>query len=358
MAAADSKLPDYQRSMQPPRIYLDNAATTWPKPESVYRAIDTFQREIGVAAGRGSYSSSMRAFECVDRARQNVRTLFHASPDHHVVFGHNGTDVINLALQGFVRDPCHIITSVAEHNSVLRPLRGLMANRGAQVTYVPCGSDGVIAPDDVRAEIRPDTRLLAITHASNVTGAIQPLDELSRLARELGICLLIDAAQTAGKIPIDLRATPIDLLATSGHKGLLGPLGTAVLVLAPSLEGRLVAIRQGGTGTSGDGDEHPTQSPEAFEAGSGNAPGIAGLSAGIDYVLEHADEIRRHEIALTGKLLDGLHDLPAIQVPGPRLATQRTGTVAFVVEGWNSHELAHLLEVAGGIQVRAGLICA
>jgi cysteine desulfurase family protein len=340
------------------RIYLDNAATTWPKPEAVYQAVDHYQRAIGVSAGRGGYSDAIRAVDIVDQARSLLRRLFVAPPDSLLVFAFNGTDALNLCLHGFLRSPCHVITSDIEHNSVLRPLRALADRVGIEVSYAASNEQGVVSVDAIRRLLRSDTRLVALSHASNVTGVIQPVEAIGELLRSRRIRFLVDAAQSAGHLPINLQQLPIDLLATSGHKGLLGPLGTGVVYFAPHLEQEVASFRQGGTGSSSDRDVQPESGSSKFEAGNLPAPSIAGLAAALEYVIDNAETIRQHELKLTASMLDRLVRLSKVRVLGSVEAPERVGVVSFVVSGVDCHEVAAMLETTRHIQVRAGLMCA
>ncbi len=342
----------------PARVYLDNAATSWPKPEPVYRAVDHFQRQIGASAGRGNYSDAMRSRDILDQTRLRLRQLFCAPADGLFIFAFNGTDALNLALHGLLTEKCHCITTVTEHNSVLRPLRELAATKGIEVSFAECDGTGRVDPAAIERLFRTETRLVAVSHASNVTGALQPLDAIGELARAQGARLLVDAAQSAGHVPIDLERSPIDLLATSGHKGLLGPLGTGFLYLAPGLDSELATCRQGGTGTDSDLDQQPQRGSDKFEVGNPNALGLAGLSAGLEYVQTHAAAHRRMLHTMTELLLHGLSDIPGVRAYGPDDASQRVSVVSFSVNGYACHEVANLLELLGGIQVRAGLMCA
>lgn len=341
-----------------PRIYLDNAATSFPKPEPVYAAVDAYNRGLGAAAGRGSYGSGVAAADIVRRCRLNLARLFNAEGPDRLAFGLNGTDALNAALHGLLSPGDHVVTTAAEHNSVLRPLRTL-TDRGVAVTVVDCDEWGRVAPDDVRNAFRPETRLVAVTHASNVTGAIQPVDEIAAAAKEAAAFVLLDAAQTAGHLPIDLTTLPVDLLATSGHKGLLGPLGNGVLYVRPGVEEHLVPVRQGGTGTSSELDFHPTAMPELLEAGNLNIPGIAGLEAATMWLLERGvGSLREHEQDLVTRLLAGLGTIPDIRIIGPDSTEDRVGVVSLVVDGWPPHDLAAVLDSEFGIEARGGLHCA
>ncbi len=344
------------------RIYLDNAATSWPKPPEVYAAVDHYLRENGAPAGRGAYAEASEVDAAIGRARANVAKLIGAE-SQRIIFGFNGTDVLNIALQGLLGGPpdarLHVITSDAEHNSVLRPLRALADRAGVEVTYVPCDGRGLIDADDVRAAFRPTTRLVALTHASNVTGALQPAAAVGKLAREREIPFLLDAAQSLGDVPIDVQALNVDLLAAPGHKGLLGPLGTGVLYIRPELESQVFPLRQGGTGSRSEDDVQPERMPDRYEAGNHNVPGLVGLEASTTWLLQRGVEaVRRHQQELTEQLLAGLRDLANVTIYGPEHAANRVGVVSINMEGLECQEVASGLDAAYRIQTRAGLHCA
>lgn len=341
-----------------PRIYLDNAATSFPKPESVYTSVDDYNRRLGAAAGRGAYGSAVEASEIVRRCRLNLSRLFNAEGPDRFAFTHNGTDALNLAIHGLLKPGDHVVTTATEHNSVLRPLRA-WADRGVTVSVVECDESGRVSPDDVKPAIRPETRLVAVTHASNVTGAIQPIAEIGEVARAVGAIVLLDAAQTAGHVPIDLATLPVDLLAASGHKGLLGPLGTGLLYVRPEIDEELAPHRQGGTGTSSEDDRHPSTMPARLEAGNLNMPGLAGLEVATRWLAGRGVEsIRRREEELTGKLLEGLATTPGVRLHGKNQPERRVGVVSVTVDGWAPHDLAAVLDAEFGVEVRAGLHCA
>ncbi len=341
------------------RIYLDNAATSWPKPEAVYDAVDHYLREIGAPNGRSAYSHAMESNRIVDRARRGVADLIGARDASQIVFGFNCTDVLNLAIRGIVRPNDHVVTTVCDHNSVLRPLRALSEESGVEVTYVPCDGDGFVSPDDVRAALRPETRLVAVNHASNVTGAIQRIEEIGRKVRESKAFFLVDAAQSLGHVPIDVRTFEVDLLAAPGHKGLLGPLGTGVLYIRPGVERELKPLRCGGTGTQSDEDRQPDVLPEKYEPGNHNLVGLAGLAASTNFLRAKTIEaIHAHDTRLASRLLDGLSEIDILHIHGPQTANRRTSVVSITIEGYAPQELAAVLESTHGIQCRAGLQCA
>ncbi len=344
---------------KPDRIYFDNAATSWPKPEAVYQAVDDYQRRLGAPAGRAAYADALEVENLISGTRRALAQLIHAPQAEHIVFTCNGTDALNMALLGYVRPGDHVVTSVVEHNSVLRPLRFLRESRDVMVSYVECDIPGTVDPEDIRRALRPQTRLIALSHASNVTGALQPVEAISQIAREAGVALLVDAAQSIGHVEWDVRQVPVDFLAASGHKGLLGPLGTGFLYLRPEMAKDVLPSRFGGTGTQSENDTQPDALPHKFESGNLNVPGIVGLGAGVRFIAERGiDSLRQHEQALTAQLVEGLSEISGIQVYGPPHSEQRVGVTSFSVEGIEPQEMAILLDSAARIQVRSGLHCA
>ncbi len=341
------------------RIYLDNAATTWPKPEAVYEAVDRYQRHLGASPARGVYAEALEADRVIDSARAAVAELLDAEGPARIVFTLNGTDSLNLAIHGVLSGGGHVVTSAADHNSVLRPLRWLEDRGRIDATRVDCDADGLVDPDDVRRAIRPDTRLVALIHASNVTGILQPVAEVGRIAREHGALFLVDAAQSLGHVPISVRAMRIDLLAAPGHKGLLGPLGTGLLYVRPGVEQLMGPLRQGGTGTHSDEDRQPDEMPHKYEPGNHNAAGIAGLLAAVRFLEDRTlASIRRHEMDLTERLVEGFCGISGVTLFGPRDPRDRVGVVSIRVAGLSPGHVAALLEAGHRIQVRAGIHCA
>jgi cysteine desulfurase family protein len=341
------------------RLYLDNAATSWPKPETVYRAVDDCMRRLGAPAGRGAYAEASEVERIVASCRKRIAELIGASEPSRIIFTQNGTDSLNLALHGLLKPGDHVVTTVCEHNSVLRPLRFLAEHREVSTTYVGCDGQGFVSPDDIRRAITPKTRLIALVHASNVTGAIQPVEEVGGIARERGLVYLVDAAQSLGHEPVDVNRIGCQLLAAPGHKGLLGPLGTGLLYLAPGIEEQVLPLRQGGTGTRSDEDSQPTSLPDRYESGNLNVVGIAGLEAGVSEVSRRGvATIGEHACELTRRLLAGLAENRHISLYGPRTADRRVGVVSLNVAGYDPQELASLLDSQWQIQTRAGLHCA
>jgi cysteine desulfurase/selenocysteine lyase len=340
-------------------IYLDNAATSFPKPECVYAAVDRYQRENGRPVGRGSTDASIQLQRIVDRCRLRAAELLGATAKEQIVFTFNCTDSLNTVLHGFLREGDHVVSSEAEHNSVLRPLRQLERTQGISLSLVEIDDAGFFRAADVAAAVRPDTKLIILQHASNVTGAIQPIEAIGRLARQNGIVFAVDAAQTAGHLPIDVQELDADFLACAGHKGLLGPLGTGLLYIAPGRESDLTPLRQGGTGSRSELDTQPDTMPDRFESGNHNAPGIVGLDAALGWLSERGvDTVRSHELALTQRLVAGLREIPALRIFGHEDSSRHTGVVSVVSELYSSDELASLLSGHFQIDTRAGLHCA
>lgn len=340
-------------------VYLDNAATSFPKPETVYAAVDHYQRRIGAAAGRGAADAAVQATQLVEQCRARISRLLQAEHPRHIVFTANATDSLNLALHGLLRAGDRVLTSELEHNSVLRPLRALRERIGIRVDTISPGDDGYVDPAAFRKSLKERTRLVVLTHASNVTGAIQPIAEVGQLAREAGARFLVDAAQTAGHVPFDLRSLPVDLLACAGHKGLLGPLGTGVLYLRPGIENEVQTIRQGGTGSLSETDAQPDLLPDKYEAGNLNVPGLAGLGAGVAWLLEAGVPVLSARLEqLTAELVDRLQETPAVTVYAGAAARRGSGTVSLNVAGFPPQDVASILDSQYGIQSRAGLHCA
>src|SRR5918911_2657148 len=279
-------------------IYLDNAATSFPKPEAVYQALDRFARESLANPGRAGHKMALAAERALDDARHLLNQFFNGEAPERFVFTLNCTDALNMAFKGVLVDGDHVITTDLEHNSVSRPLRRMELDGRITLTRVRADGGGTIDPDDLRRAVTPRTRLIALTHASNVLGTVQPIAEVGRLARERGLLFLVDAAQTAGVVPIDVQALNIDLLAFPGHKSLLGPTGTGALYVGPRAS--LRPWREGGTGGDSASETQPRELPFLLEGGTPNVLGVAGLAAGVRYLLEQeVERIRAHEVGLT-----------------------------------------------------------
>ncbi|TYP57416.1 aminotransferase class V-fold PLP-dependent enzyme [Thermosediminibacter litoriperuensis] len=335
--------------------YFDNAATTWPKPEEVYRAVEDTMRNFGGNPGRSGHRMALAAARLVYEAREALAEFFNAESPTNIVFTMNATDALNIAIKGVLKPGDHVITSSMEHNSVARPIFALTKS-GVEWDIVKCGSDGTLDPDDVAKAIKPNTRLIAVTHASNVTGTIMPVEEIGKISQEKGVIFLVDAAQSAGVLEIDVQKLNIDLLAFPGHKGLYGPQGIGGLYVREGLH--LTPIRQGGTGSFSEELEQPGILPDRLECGTLNTPGIAGLVAGVGFIKKKdLKNIRSHEEQLTRRFLEGLKEIDGVTVYGPAEAAGRCAVVSLNLKDMDSAELAYLLDSRFDIQVRPGLHC-
>lgn len=340
-------------------IYLDNAATSWPKPPEVIRAMSAYLESAGGNPGRSGHRLSIEAGRIVYDTREALAELFNVPDPLRVVFTPGATYAINLVLFGLLRPGDHVVTTSMEHNAVMRPLRAL-EGRGVRLTVVRCAGDGSLDPLAVQQAVTPGTRLVVINHASNVVGTLLPVAEVARIAHAVGALLLVDAAQSAGVIPIDMRDLGIDLLAFAGHKGLMGPPGTGGLVIGERVDEALIEpLVHGGTGSRSEYEIQPDFLPDKYESGTPNGVGIAGLGAGVRFIRERGIEaIRAHEVMLTSQLLDGLRSVPGITVYGPADPERRVAVVSFTAAGWPVSELGMRLDDEYGVLCRVGLHCA
>jgi cysteine desulfurase family protein len=345
--------------MMLPRVYLDNAATSWPKPEAVYEAVDYYQRELGATTGRGAYREADEVERGVSRARKRLVEFIGGQDPQRIVFTANGTESLNLAIHGMLRSGDHVITSVVDHNSVLRPLRFLEEHRGVEVDRVPCDGLGVVDPGAVRRAMRPSTRLIALVHASNVTGAVQPVEEVGKIAADHGVFYLVDAAQSLGHLPIDVTRIGAHLFAAPGHKGLLGPSGLGLLYIAPGCEEFLLPLRQGGTGSQSDEDRQPDLLPDKYEPGNLNVPAVLGLGEGVQFLNQHGlPQVHEHARQLTARFLEGFGSIEGVRIYGPRDVDRQLGVVSISLAGVDPRDVAAMLDSSHRIQVRAGVQCA
>ncbi|HOG47579.1 MAG TPA: aminotransferase class V-fold PLP-dependent enzyme [Anaerolineae bacterium] len=340
-------------------IYLDNAATSWPKPPEVAQAMVHYLNEVGANPGRSGHRLSIAAARIIYDAREVVAGLLGAPDPLRVVWTANVTEALNMALAGVLRPGDHALTSSMEHNSMMRPLRAL-ERQGVELTVLPCDEQGRLDPAAVEQAIRPNTALIALNHASNVVGTLLPVAEVGRIARRRGLLFLVDTAQTAGAYPIDMEAAGIDLLAFTGHKALLGPMGTGGLVFGRRVDlARWQLLKRGGTGSRSEQEEQPAFLPDMGESGTPNAVGIAGLLAGVRYVAQRGvAAIREHEMALTGRLTAGLRAIPSVTVYGSGIAAEQTATVSFNIAGLEPSEVGQRLDEEHDIMCRPGLHCA
>jgi cysteine desulfurase family protein len=338
-------------------IYLDNAATSFPKPEAVYQALDRFARQSLANPGRAGHKMAMEAERTLDDARHLLNQLFHGESKERFIFTLNCTDALNMAFKGVLQDGDHVITTHLEHNSISRPLRAMELAGRIGLTRIPADGGGSIDPDAIRRSITPRTRLIAMTHASNVLGTVQPIAEVGQIARTNDLLFLVDAAQTAGVLPIDVQAMHIDLLAFPGHKSLLGPTGTGALYVGP--RARPGAWREGGTGGDSSSETQPRELPYFLEGGTPNVLGVAGLAAGIDYVVKRGlENIHSHEVSLCERLRRRLVEIVGVKVFGHGDSSRRVGTLSFRTEALPATEIGGILDQAFEIAIRPGLHCA
>jgi cysteine desulfurase / selenocysteine lyase len=338
-------------------IYLDNAATSFPKPESVYQALDAFARRDLGNPGRSGHRMARASEDVLTTGRHLLNQLFHGEGPERFIFTLNCTDALNMAFKGVLTEGDHVITTNLEHNSVSRPLRAMELAGKIKLTRIAADGGGTIDSEAVRRAITPRTRLIALTHASNVLGTVQPIADVGRIARGHEILFLVDAAQTAGVLPIDIQSMCIDLLAFPGHKGLLGPTGTGALYVGPAAI--VGAWREGGTGGDSTSETQPREYPHFLEGGTPNVLGVAGLAAGIKYVTEKGlAAIHRHEAELCERLWCRLDDLGSFEVYGHRDPARRVGTLSFRSEAVPAYVLGGILDGEFGIAIRPGLHCA
>lgn len=337
-------------------IYLDNAATSFPKPVCVIQEIDRCLYEYCANPGRGGHALSVRAGLVVTKVRETLCRLFNIPDPMRLAFTKNATEALNIAIKGIVEPGCHVITSDMEHNAVTRPLKALERDIGITVTAVAGNELGEIDTEALRREIRHNTKLIVCTLSSNVNGIIMPISQIGRIAREAGVAFLLDASQGAGSIPVDVLAQNIDMLAFPGHKGLMGPQGTGGLYVREGL--RLRSLMEGGTGSNSEAPYQPEFMPDLLESGTLNTPGIAGLGAAAGFVEAIGqDRIRLHKHMLVDMLSQGLSDIPGLKLYSPNDISRNSGIVAINMNDLDSAELSYLLDKDYGICTRAGLHC-
>ena len=340
-------------------IYLDCAATTRQKPPQVLKALVQFASEVGVSHGRGTYRPGIAANELVYGTRASLAKLFNIQRSDRILYMKNATEAVNTALKGFLKSGDHVVLSSLEHNAVIRPLNKLKAVRGIDYSIVPANSLGRLNPYEFEKALKPNTKMICLVHASNVTGNLSPVAEVGALCQKKSIAFLVDAAQTAGAVPLDFQALHIDFLAFTGHKGLMGPPGTGGL--AVSSPWNLDSFIEGGTGSNSDSEEQPQQWPDKFESGTQNYWGLAGLKASVDFLLKTSVmAIRKKEEALTGQFLKEVERITGVKLSGlPSGAEkERVAVVSLNIEGKDPSEVGYELDEKYGIMTRVGLHCA
>jgi cysteine desulfurase family protein len=340
-------------------IYLDNAATSFPKPEPVYQALDHFARTGLANPGRAGHRMAVAAERMLDDCRHALNQFFRGEGPERWILTHNCTDGLNLAIKGVIQPGDHVITTDLEHNSISRPLRALEKAGVISLTRI-ASVEGYVDPEAIKSALSPGTALVAMTHASNVLGTVQPIETIAPLVRAAGAYFLVDAAQSAGVVPIDLQATPIDLLAFPGHKALYGPTGTGALYVGPRCDGKIRAWREGGTGGDSSSETQPTLYPFFLEGGTPNVLGVAGLLAGLRWVSQRGpDSLREHEVALLQQIVDWVEKADEWKIAGRWDPATHVGALSLIVpDSLTPQDLGSILDVSFDIAVRPGLHCA
>jgi cysteine desulfurase family protein len=337
-------------------IYLDNAASSWPKPPEVLEAMKECLEEYAANPGRGGHTMAIRASRVLFEARKNLAKLFRIPNPNDIFFYMNTSQALNQAIKGLLRPGDHVITTGLEHNSVRRPLEFLKRTIGIEISYLENDPDGTLDMSKLSKSIREKTRLIVTAHASNLLGTLMPIEKIGEIAKEHGCLLLVDAAQTAGIIPIDVQKMNIDMLAFPGHKALYGPQGTAGLYVHPTID--LVPLIHGGTGSKSEEIDQPSTRPDRYETGTPNTVGIAGLNAALKFIHRTGlEEIHNREQKLIEQILQGLLQTPNVEVYGLRTIEERVGVIAFNVKGLDASEVAFILDQQYGIAVRSGYHC-
>ena len=339
-------------------IYLDNASTSFPKAPTVATAMSDYITNRGININRGSYALAYDVEDIIYTTRQRLNTLFNGHDPSHVIFTQNVTMSLNMVIKGLLKAGDHVLVSSMEHNAVMRPLTQLL-DKGIAFDIIPCDKTGSIQLESMDSLIRPNTVAMIINHASNVCGTIQPLESIGSICKAHNLQFIVDAAQTAGVIPIDVKAYHIDALCFTGHKGLLGPQGIGGIILTKEMAQTLIPLIAGGTGSFSHLETMPTHMPDAFEAGTLNLPGIMGLNEGLSYIESQGMEnIHNHELGLTQAFLEGLQSIDGINIVGKQNIQTRTAVVSITIDGMDPANIAYELESTYHIMTRVGLHCA
>jgi cysteine desulfurase family protein len=340
------------------KVYLDNSATTFPKPKTVIETMVDFMSNIGCNPGRGGYGKSLESGRLVYETRELINSFFNGPGNENVIFTQNITSSLNTVIKGMFKEGWHIITTSMEHNSVIRPLRRLEAERGISITVVKCKSDGTLDPEDIKKAITKDTKAVVMTHASNLTGTIMPVYDVGRICRDYGLYFILDSAQTAGILDIDYKDMNLDVLAFTGHKGLMGPQGIGGFLISERADKITSPLIEGGTGSRSHMETQPEILPDKYESGTLNTVGIAGLKAGIEYIESVGlHNIRLHEKRLFDMLLNGLSEIKGMEVFGPCDSSRQVGVLPINIKGMDPAELSFVLDSEYGIMTRTGLHC-
>ncbi len=345
--------------MEKALIYFDNAATVWPKPENVYRFMDEFYRTHGVNPGRSGYDLAMEAGSLLDRLRKRLTRFFGGDEDasDRLIFGYNVTDALNLIIPGLVSSGDHVITTNLEHNSVIRPVNHMVRDHGAEATFVPFNSAGFVDPDDIARQMRHNTKLVIVNHGSNVIGTVQPIREIGRICRERGVTFVVDTAQTAGIVPINMKEMNIDVVTFTGHKALMGSMGIGGLCIRKHVE--IKQVRSGGTGVRSIHPFHLDEYPWRLEYGTPNMVGVASLWAGQDWLDENGIEnVHAREMQLAQRLVDGFSRVESVQMYCCDSLENHLSTILMNLDGVDPGDIGIMLDVDHNIATRTGLHCA
>lgn len=338
-------------------IYLDNSATTFPKPEEVYRFMDSFYRKNGVNPGRSGFDAAIETEEVVHNTRKLLTELFNGDDPNHLTFSYNASDSLNMILQGLAQKGDHVITTYLEHNSVLRPLHHLEKDGIIGVTHVMFDANGFIDPEDIRKAIRKNTRMVVVNHSSNVIGTIQPLAEIGKICKENGIYFIVDGSQSAGAVPIDMKAMNIDVLCFTGHKCLMGPTGIGGSYVMENVPVRYT--RYGGTGVRSAVKTHLEEFPYRLECGTLNIIGVAGLYAGVKWINEQGiDNLHKKEMALWSTLKNELKEIEGVTLYCANGSENQNPVLSFNIKGFDAGDVGTMLDVDYNIACRTGLQCA
>ncbi|NLP04363.1 aminotransferase class V-fold PLP-dependent enzyme [Candidatus Fermentibacteria bacterium] len=338
-------------------IYLDNSATSFPKPQVVYDYMKEFYQSHGVSPGRSGFDRALEAEEVVHSTRRLLTTLFNGTDPNRLTFNYNATEALNRIIMGMVASGDHVVSTNLEHNSVIRPLNHLSRDGGVEVTFVPFDSHGYVDPEDIRKAFRKNTKLVVVNHSSNIIGTVQPIREIGRVCREAGVYFAVDASQSAGVVPIDIQAMNIDLLAFTGHKCLMGPTGTGGSYVAENVPIRCTMF--GGTGVRSAHPYHLDEFPYRMESGTMNTVGVAGLNAGVGWVVEQGiDRIHGREIELWERLRRGLQAIDGVITYCAEDTENQNPVLSMNIEGIEAGDVGTMLDVDHGIATRTGLQCA
>lgn len=338
-------------------IYLDNSATSFPKPEAVYEFMDSFYRTHGVSPGRSGFDAAIETEEIIQNARKTLTGIFNGDDPNRLTFSYNASDSLNMIIMGLAEKGDHVVTTMLEHNSVLRPLHHLQLNGVAEVTHVPFDKHGYIDPDDIKKAIKKNTKMVIVNHSSNVIGTVQNVTAMGKICKEAGVYFVVDASQSAGAIPIDMKAMGIDALVFTGHKCLLGPTGIGGSYVMESLP--VKGTRFGGTGVRSAQKTHLTEFPYRMECGTLNTVGVAGLYAGTQWVLEHGiEKLHAQEMELWKKLKAGVRNIENITLYCAEDPANRNAVLSMNIDKFDSGDVGTLLDVDYNIACRTGLQCA